>query len=135
MMEINVPESQWQDFCDEFTRQHHGWLIGMYQLTTQTLTSESNTAIPAAPVFSNHIPLQEVREGVRDGQADFIVTVGEDMLLHSYLIEDVIALFNRVINGAHQGLRIDSADANTILLEFRTPIEPARLDGLAASEY
>jgi hypothetical protein len=134
MDEIEIPEIQWQQFCEGFTRQHHGWLVSMRQLDVREL--EQDRAPERAPVylFPGERPLQEVREGRQNEHAEFMVTVGTGTGETSFLIEDAVALFSRRTGGAHQGLRVDSGNGMTTLIEFRSPAAPESLDGLADSE-
>lgn len=134
MNDDRIPESQWTEFCERFTRQHHGWLVGLHQLDTPAVTRVEASAHTPVRLFPDYRPLQEVREGRMDNHVEVMVTVGEGMDEHSFLIEDVVAIFIRRAGDAHQGMRIDSRNGTTTLIEFRTTAEPESLDGLADSE-
>ncbi|NVK43239.1 MAG: DUF5335 family protein [Oceanospirillaceae bacterium] len=129
MADIPIPETEWQSFCEQFSRQHHGWLVSLHQLATAELESAS----PAA-LFAGEQPLQEVREGNHAEHAELIITVGEGRDETSFLIEDAIAVYSLRRNDAHRGLRIDNRGGTSTLLEFRVPAAPELLDGLAESE-
>ena len=129
MADIPIPETEWLSFCEQFTRQHHGWLVSLHQLPTAELDSAS----PAA-LFTGEQPLQEVREGNHAQHAELIITVGEGRDETSFLIEDAIAVYALRRNDAHRGLRIDCRSGTSTLLEFRVPAAPELLDGLAESE-
>ena len=122
--------AQWAQFCDSFTHQHHGWLVNIRQLDTMALEHRD----AHGHQFASNRPLQEVREGRSEGHEELMVTVGEGQDEMSLLIADIVALYNRKIGTAHQGLRIDSDNGTTTLVEFRSAIEPETLDGLAAGE-
>jgi hypothetical protein len=122
--------AQWAQFCDSFTHQHHGWLVNIIQRDTAALQHEDANVHQ----FADNRPLQEVREGSTDGHEELMVTVGAGQDEVSLLIADIVALYNRRIGTAHQGLRIDSSNGTTTLIEFRSTIEPETLDGLAAAE-
>ncbi|MGD2055719.1 MAG: hypothetical protein PVJ15_02855, partial [Gammaproteobacteria bacterium] len=124
----------WQQFCEGFTRQHHGWLVSMYQLDTREVARDTQSERAPLRMFPGNRPLQEVREGHQDGQGELMVTVGTGTEETSFLIEDAVALYSRRIGEAHQGLRVDSGNGMTTLIEFRTAAEPESLDGLADSE-
>ena len=135
--DIEIPESEWQQFCERFTRQHHGWLVSMRQLDTRDLLRSETAAAQAqarVQLFPGNRSLQEVREGQSDGYVEIMVTVGEGTHETSYLIEDAVALYSRRAGQAHHGLRIDSNYGKTTLVEFRTAAEPEALDGLAEDE-
>ncbi|MFC6673068.1 hypothetical protein [Marinobacterium aestuariivivens] len=126
MADIAIAEAEWQSFCEQFTRQHHGWRVRLHQAGT-------GAADPKA-LFTGEQPLQEVREGTNGNRAEIIVTVGEGRNETSFLIEDAIGLYALRIDDAHRGLRIDSGDGTRTLLEFRAAAAPEALDGLADSE-
>jgi hypothetical protein len=134
MSDIQIPDNQWQLFCEGFTRQHHGWLVSLCQLQTRELGTGDTPAQTAVHLFPGTRPLEEVREGHSNGRAEIMVTVGEGSDETSFLIEDAVALYTRRAGDAHQGLRVDSGNGTSTLIEFRTPAEPETLDGLAESE-
>jgi single-stranded DNA-specific DHH superfamily exonuclease len=134
MDNIAVPASQWLKFCEDFTRQHHGWLVGLHQMDTKTLEEDAHSKSLEIPMLSGHHPLQEVREGNTNDLSEVMVTVGEGVDEASFLIEDVIALYQQQEGKAHQGLRIDSGNGKSTVIEFRTAADPAVLDGLTDSE-
>lgn len=135
MNDIRIDEHDWLAFCARFTRLHRGWLTGIRQLDTRVLDEhplpeEADTV----PLVSEMLPLQELREGHTDDRAEFLVTIGEGMDETTILVEDVVALYGRTRDGAPQGVRIDSGDGKTLLVEFRVAADPATLDDLADSE-
>lgn len=86
------------------------------------------------PLFSGNLPLEEVRAGHSNDSVEVMVTVGEGTNETSFLIEDAVALYSRGAGEVHQGLRVDSGDGTSTLIEFRTAAQPESLDGLAESE-
>jgi hypothetical protein len=134
MNDIPIARSEWQQFCEDFSRQHHGWLVSMSQLDTTAVAPDADTGPQRARLFTGHSPLQEVRRGLNDDRFEIMVTVGEGTEETSFLIENAVALFSRRMGDAHQGLRIDSGNGKTTLVEFRSAAVPEALDGLADSE-
>ncbi|MHB1214057.1 MAG: hypothetical protein ACYCY9_03625 [Thiobacillus sp.] len=112
MMEIRIPENQWWQFCDSFSREHYGWPVGMLKLGSGTP--------PDAPdrLFTGFRPLQEVREGTRGDVVEVMVTVGEGVDETSYLIGDAVALYSRMSGDVQQGLRVESSSGTSTLIEF-----------------
>jgi hypothetical protein len=133
MTDIEITHAEWQQFCENFTRQHHGWLVNMRQLDTRELGPDKATK-SALTLFPDDAPLQEVREGREDDHVDLMVTAGEGKDERSLLIEDAIALFQRKTGNAHMGLRVDCSNGTTTLVEFRSAAEPESLNGLTESE-
>jgi len=129
MNDIRVPEPQWGGFCEDFTRQHHGWLVGVQQLETSAVEA-GRTPAGAVHLPPGDLPLQELRAGRTNDVAELMVTVGKGADETSYLIEDAIAMYRRMSGEAHQGVRIDSGNGTTTLVEFRVAAVPDTLDGL-----
>lgn len=134
MDDIPVPEKEWQAFCEDFTRQHQGWLVGISQQDTHSVEAGRRAAQAPAPLFPGERPLQELREGRTNEHVELMVTVGDGADETSYLIEDAIAVYARRNGAAHRGVRVDSGNGMTTLIEFRVAAEPETLDGLAESE-
>jgi len=129
MTDNRIPEPQWREFCEDFTRQHHGWLVGIQQLETSAVEA-GRTAHKPVQLTPGDRPLQELRAGRTNDVAELMVTVGEGVDETSYLIEDAVALYSRMRGEAHQGVRIDSGNGTTTLVEFRVAAAPETLDGL-----
>ena len=134
MSDIRIPENEWQAFCESFSRQHHGWLVGVRQVDTREVEQTTPPAGAPKQLFPGSRPLQELREGRTDDLTEVMVTVGEGTDETSFLIQDAVALYSRKSGAAHLGLRVDSGDGTTTLIEFRTAAQPETLDGLAESE-
>jgi hypothetical protein len=119
MTEIEIPQTQWGEFGDTFTRQHHGRATRISRLDTVRLRAN---AAPqgggAAPALAGLQPLQEVREGRSQDRVELMVTVGRGRDETSVLIEGVVALYSRSQGDTPRGLRIDSGDGTSTLIEF-----------------
>jgi len=125
MRDIRIPEDRWQEFCEDFTRRYHGWRTGLRQLVTPAAVTSAAPAEPSVDLFQGTRPLQEVREGCTDCVAELMVTLGDGADETSYLIEDAIALYSRMRGDVLQGLRIDSGNGTTTLIEVRPGAESA----------
>ena len=134
MSDIRIPENEWQAFCESFSRQHHGWLVGVCQVDTRDIAQSVPPARAPKQLFPGSRPLQELREGRTDDRTEVMVTVGQGADETSFLIQDAVALYSRRSGAAHQGLRVDSGNGTTTLIEFRAAARPETLDGLAESE-
>ena len=117
MNDICIPEHQWREFCEDFTRQHHGWLVGMRQFQTRAVSGDGMPAGEA--VFSGKRPLQELRAGSAGNIAELMVTVGNGADETSFLTEDAVALYDRMRGDTRQGIRVDSDNGMTTLIEVR----------------
>lgn len=135
MREIEIPETQWRQFCDQFTVQHYGWLVNVSQVDGGAPSADSQSARSPVGVFPRSRPLQELREGEQGAHAELMVTVGEGKEQTSLLIEDVTSVYSREIGTTHRGLRIDSGRGLTTLIEFRAPRASKGLDTHGDSEH
>jgi hypothetical protein len=131
---IEIPEDQWPEFCKGFSREHHGWLVNLRCVNTDQLGRDRSAAFENGNVLADGLPLQEVRENRKDDTTEFMVTVGEGAEEVSIPVPDMIRLYNEKSADAHKGLRLDSGDGSSTLVEFRVAAKPEMLDGLAESE-
>jgi len=123
MREVEIPETQWRQFCDQFTVQHYGWLVNVSQVDGGPSAADGGGSRSPVRIFPRSRPLQQLREGEQGAHAELMVTVGEGKEQTSLLIEDVTSLYSREIDKTQRGLRIDSGTGITTLLEFRAPGE------------
>lgn len=135
MNEIEIPETQWRQFCDQFTVQHYGWLVDVSQVNDSSSTGGEATKKSLVRVFPRSRPLQELREGEQGAHAELMVTVGEGKDQTSLLIEDVTSVYSRETGKTHRGLRIDSGRGVTTLIDFRAPNASRSFDGRGIAEH
>lgn len=131
MENIEIAPHEWAAFCDRFSALHQGWLVEVSRLATREAAHDDADAIP---LMASYHPLTGVATRSSGDATAIVVTAGNNDDGMSLVVDDVVALYSRRIGDAHQGLRIDSADATTTLVQFRTAAVPADLDGLAESE-
>jgi hypothetical protein len=130
-----ISREQWQNFCDPFTRSHHGWLVTLGRIRSDVLKQDSQAADTRLEVLVDKAIFQEITPEDRGDHLELLISLGEKTqhLTHRVVKPERI-FFEETGEGAHAGLRIDSADGQTTLLRFRTPARPETLDGLAEFE-
>jgi hypothetical protein len=126
-----VSDDDWANFCDTFSREHHGWLVSV-----EVASPERGGAreLMAPKLLAQNLPLQEVREAQHNGDAEIMITVGEGADETSFLVEHVAALFETSEAEKDTGMRIDSTNNTSTMLQFRVPATPQDLDGISRSE-
>jgi hypothetical protein len=122
---------EWGRFCERFSRQHHGWLVSV---AVTDPWQEANDQPPEGKMLAQNLPLQEVREAQSKGQVDIMITVGKGTEETSFLVENVADVFQNLEEDKYLGMRIDSSNATSTIVQFRAPANPDQLDGLAESE-
>ncbi len=135
MADQPIPREQWGEFCGAFGRQHHGWLVSVRRLNTQQFLYGETRAAAQERILVRDQPLQQLREKRKDDTVALELAVGEGDEATSVLVEDVSSLYRLRVDEAHKGVRIDSHDGTTTLIEFRAAAQPETLDGLAESEF
>jgi hypothetical protein len=138
MRQTEIPIEQWQTFCDQFSRQHHSWIVNVS-------VSDSNTAVIA------EIGAEEAERRMRPLSRAVVfdaiaiephychnavsILVGAPPGEVAHLIDNPRRLFFRhTEEGAHEGLVVESGSGQTALLRFRAAALPETLDGLADTE-
>lgn len=127
-----IPADQWSDYCARFARQHRGWLATLSRLPTADL--QTGEPVVAEAIYSDNRPLTDIRARRGEDGVEVMITLGGDDGDSALRVEDVVTLHSRRLAGADEGLRIDSRDGTSTLLEFRAAADPEALDGLADSE-
>lgn len=129
-----ISREQWQNFCDQFTRSHHGWLVTLGRIRSAVLDQDTQADIGLGVLVDKAI-LQGITPEDKGDHMELLISLGEksQQLTHRVVKPERI-FFEQTEEGVHAGLRIDSADGQTTLLRFRTPARPETLDGLAEFE-
>jgi len=134
MVLTQIPTSDWQPFCDEFSRLHHGWLVNVSIIDTCTL--EANSAIQQGCDLATNLVFQGLTDEHVDGEAVLSIYVGDRSKHLTHRIADPSRIFaEEVRDEAHRGLRIDTEFGETILVRFRVVTRPNSISDLAESEY
>ncbi|UZR27162.1 hypothetical protein [Methylococcus mesophilus] len=126
-----VASTDWVGFCEEFSRQHRGWLVTT-SIRDKPLAAEHGVADAA----EERCVVRDVRfRGLyfepKDGSV--LVSLGEGALQITQSIAAVAAIgLLEAGQGIHAGLRIDSARHGAMILRFRAPASPDSRDGLFA---
>lgn len=135
MKSQQIEQNEWQQFCESFSRAHHGWLVSVTVSGTGSDKAKIGSATTGPKTtLAQNLPLQEIREASHNGHVEIMITVGKDKDETSFLVEDVAALYEHTEAGKDLGLRIDSANAESTTVHFREPASPEQLNGLAGSE-
>ncbi len=134
MTDIDVPENAWRERCEIFSREHRGWLVNVRRVETARLEQDRAAALAAGQLLVSDKPLQQVVEAEQAGKVELAVTVGKGADSDTIRVADAVRLIRERRDGAHAGLRIDSNDGTSTLVEFRVAAVPETLDGVAESE-
>ena len=133
-----VTRDDWQKFCDEFSRQHHGWRVKIDIIDTMLL----DKALSESDIHALRLANNMVFEGITDEQGvqgvedelSIIVTEGKQHITHR--IRHPIRMWTeQTQDGAHKGLRIDTTMGETTLIHFRVAALPEALDGVTEVEH
>jgi len=136
MTQAAIPQQQWRSFCNEFSRQHHGWRVNLTVIDTRQLDAQPQAADTAATPLVTDQLFQGIIVDTREQALELTILVGEGGHHTAHPIGQPLRIqFEQLAGGAHRGLRIDSASGETTLLVFRSAAAPEDLDGLAPSEY
>ena len=133
MKSIDISPELWPTFCEDFSRQHRGWLV-----TTSVLDGVSQTPLPERDQCHIHPTARDLPFAgltLEPNGQDLVLLLGEGKLHVSEPIHRV----RRIVmletdDGAHAGVRIEKSDETGVLVRFRVPAHPERLNGVAASE-
>jgi hypothetical protein len=138
MHQIEIPREQWKTFCDQFTRQHHAWIVNLSVSDTDVGLGGGIGAVDAERhmrLLSRSAAFHSIAVEDDDGHCTLAIVVGPPPGAVACWIYDPRHLFFRhTEEGAHEGLVIESPSGETTLLRFRAAALPEDLDGMAVAE-
>ena len=122
MSSVSIPQKQWREFLQEFSRRHHGWLV----------TVETHDLETAEDVASRFLPLQSIALDLEDEKNPRInVTVRSDEkeIRHILFRPSEVVLY-RSERGDEEAVRVVSINTSTTV-RFRVATSPELVDGVA----
>ncbi len=128
-----VPRKAWIEEVASFSRQHHGWRVTVRRADTAALDYDLGAALSGAEVLAVEQPLQVVELRRKETQVEVMVEVGEEVSQRFWL-KELCRLWREQVDGTEEGMRFDDAKGHSLLVEFRAPVPPEALDGLAETE-
>ncbi len=123
MTEQEIEKTRWREFCDEFTRKHHGSLIAVDALETDSARGESPPPSADRRPAQNDA-LQAITAVPNPHGSSILIQAGDGDQKTRVLIEQPVRLRLRQSgDGGDEALHVDGADGRTIRLAFRTAPE------------
>jgi dienelactone hydrolase len=119
---VEIPPEEWIQFLNSFSRQHQGWLANV-TITTQGEAEQTEVReYHLEGVSADHLTARdEIYISFERG--------GDDHITHS-IRNPMKIIFERNLEGAHEGLEVISADGTLTRIRFRTAALPKTLDGV-----
>ncbi len=122
--EIN--RNQWEEFMNEFSRQHDGWVA---TVEVQNSGAQGHRIVAQNEPFLG----MSAEVGVGGSGRDYVnITVGRDesgIITHRIISPQRIA-FRETDSGAHEGVEVESRDEGKTIVRFSSPARPETLNGL-----
>lgn len=135
IMRQEIPREEWVRFCDQFTRQHQGWLVSIGRVATEKLQGETRTVEGQGEIIESDVTLEEIRAAHGDTGLEIRVLGSLRPDRYEYSVANPVALhFLRSAEDEHLGLRVDDESGATTLIHFRSASNPELLDGVAPAE-
>jgi hypothetical protein len=122
MSSVSIPQKQWREFLQEFSRRHHGWLV----------TVETHDLETAEDVASRFLPLQSIALDLEDEKNPRInVTVRSDQKeIRQILFRPSEVVLYRSARGDEEAVRVVSINTSTTI-RLRVATSPELVDGVA----
>jgi len=117
-----IERAEWASFADAFSRRHEGWLISV-------AVEEPSRA---RRYVTRSLPLRGVVAELDEDAASLMIFSGDTTPHETHFVEHATSLVvGETAEGAESELTItDDSGARTIL-EFRSPMRPELVDGIA----
>lgn len=131
MMKTEIRSADWQAFCEQFTRQHRGWLVtvDMESIEHQDVASASTRRR-----FAHDDPLQALMAVPNPHGTSLLVETGGERTTRVLIDRPVRLRLQQTDEKANAGICIDADDGQTMRLAFRVAAHPETVDGLTPSE-
>jgi len=122
MSSVSIPQKQWREFLQEFSRRHHGWLV----------TVETHDLETAEDVASRFLPLQSIALDLEDEKNPRInITVRSDQKeIRQILFRPSEVVLYRSARGDEEAVRVVSINTSTTI-RLRVATSPELVDGVA----
>ena len=121
MTSRDIPDRQWHDFLNRFSRQHAGWLVKVEVL------AHGQTQLTAC-----ELPFQSIVLGSSGGSIIIVVGDRSTHLTHVIAEPERVCL-SETSEGAHEAIEIAARDDRLIRLRFRVSVLTETVDGIAPS--
>lgn len=128
MKTLEINRREWLEFFNGFSRQHEGWLVNLEILGSDI----------GAQYTGRELALEGITAEFDEGQGYVIAIMTgaepDDHITHSINRPTSVRL-EQTDEGADVALAIESANGDTALLRFRSPMLPEMVDGVVAMEH
>ncbi len=122
MSRRSIDRQQWPAFVDGFSRRHDGWLISV------AVESGADTR----RYLARDVPLRGVVAELNDGTDSMMIFTGETTAHAACFVERPVSLaVEETEEGAEAELTITGDDGSRTIVEFRSPMLPELVDGVA----
>src|SRR6267142_5925399 len=122
MSSIFIPQKQWLEFLQGFSRRHHGWLV---TLETHDLKTAENVAFRFMPLQSITLDLEDEK----NPRINVTVRSDEKEIKQIFFRPSRLVLY-RSDRGDEEAIQIVSINTSTTV-RFRVAMAPELVDGVA----
>src|SRR5689334_1858480 len=124
MQTREIPQDEWTEFFDSFSRKHEGWLVNV-----EVLGSDIGAQIEEQQLAFEGITGE--CDGTRGNTISIMIGAEpDDHITHKVSTPTCVSL-EQTDEGADAALQIKSVDGTTTLLRFRNPMLPELVDAIA----
>ena len=117
-----IDRSEWASFADAFSRRHDGWLI--------SVALEEGSA--PRQYVTHDVPLRGVVAEMDDDNSSMMVFTGDTAPHATHIVAHATGLeIEETGDGADAALTITGDSGRRTILEFRSPMRPELVDGIA----
>ena len=121
-----IPQNEWTEFFDTFSRQHESWLI-----TLEVLSKQIGAQIEERELAFEGISVEW--DEMHDNTISIMAGARPDRHITHKVCHPREVDLEQTDEGADVALAIKSADGTTALLRFRTPTLPEHVDAVVGT--
>ena len=117
-----IDRSEWTNFVDAFSRRHDGWLV--------SVAVDEGSA--ARRYVTHDVPLRGVVAELDEDISSMMVFTGDTIPHATHFVEHATGLeVEETREGADAALTITDESGVRTIVEFRSPMRPELVDGIA----
>jgi hypothetical protein len=124
-----IAKSQWQSFCDNYTRQHRGWVVKVDAYDPALAKLFCQAPPPRLKAMANNLAFQGIVFEDSGFRLELLICLasGGELFTHRVMQPTIIvALWSDI--GLHEGIIIHDKTGGLIHMHFREPASPELLD-------
>lgn len=130
-----IAKNHWQSFCDNYTRQHQGWIVKVDIFDPSMSNHRRGEPSPRLKALAADLAFRGIVFQDSESHPELLINLGSGKELFTHrLMRPAQIVTLETTEGLHEGLLIHDSNGGMVQIRFREPANPELLDGWIALE-